>query len=77
MATTPRTLTASYNGLALRHAPGIYRSLDSAEFWAKASAKAAWIVMGLPGEWLVVCPADFERLLRAGYESAPGAERWA
>ena len=61
----------SYNGLALRHRPGIFRNLDAANRWADDSAKAAWVVMGLPGEFLVVCPADFSRLLRAGYEAAP------
>lgn len=64
------SLTYSYNGLPLRNRPSIFRDLSNAESWAKSSVKAAWIVMGLPGEYLVVCPADFERLIRAGYEAA-------
>ena len=59
-----------YNGIPLRNRPSIFRSLAAAERWAAGSAKAAWIVLGAVGEYVVVCPADFSRLTKAGFTPA-------
>lgn len=59
-----------YATISLRNRPAIFRNLAAASRWAAGSAKPAAVVLGLPGEFVVVCMADFSRLLRAGFEAA-------
>ena len=61
------TLHNAYRGIALRNRPAIFRSLAVAEAALPTFTKATWLIMGEPGEYVAVCPADFSRLERAGY----------
>lgn len=59
-----------YNGVALKYRPVIFRDGARAQRAAARHIKPHWVVMGEPGEFLIVCPADFSRLVRAGYAAA-------
>ena len=61
----------SYNGLTLRHTPYVFVSAEAAERYADACVKPMRVVLGLVGDYVIVCPADAERMIRAGYEMAP------
>mgnify|MGYP001558564718 CR=1 FL=1 len=60
----------AYPGIALRNRPAVFRHLDAAEQWAARDAKTLFVVMGAVdedvGRYLAVCPADAQRLVRAG-----------
>jgi len=60
-------MAASYNGISLRAAPIIFRSLAAVESAATRYQKH-WIVLGEVGEYLLVLPVDANRLSAAGYE---------
>lgn len=60
-------MSHSYAGVPLRNRPMVYTSLALAEQCAASCIKAAWIVLGNVGEYVVVCPADYSRLTRAGF----------
>jgi hypothetical protein len=60
--------------LGLRYEPIAFRSLERAKSYASRCTKSMWVVLGDhdgdEGVAWVVCPADFEKLVRAGYEGA-------
>jgi len=62
------TRTNDYNGTTLRHRPDIFSNRERAHSWALRSIKPMWVIMGNVGEYLIVCPSDASRLMRAGYE---------
>jgi len=68
------TRTANYRGTALRHRPEIFTSVEAAQLSLRIGGyvKPMWLVLGHSdddgAEALLVCPADAQRLMRAGYE---------
>ena len=63
------TQNNTYAGITLRHRPLIFRSLDLAGNCAARDPKAV-VMMGVVGEYVVVCMADAARMERAGFEFA-------
>ena len=56
--------------LRLRHAPWEFRDLDLARRFAERCDQPHYVVLGeFPQIW-VACPADAERMTKAGYELA-------
>ena len=60
----------SYNSVALKYSPDIFRIERLAHSYASRSRKFNRVIMGDAGEYLIVCNADAQRLVRAGYELA-------
>lgn len=57
----------NYHGTQLRSTPRVFRNAAFAADYVGLCAKLHLVVMGRPGEFLVVTPVDGERLTRAGY----------
>ena len=60
----------SITGLVLKYEVVQFSSLVLAKSYTAHSVKAAWIVLGDNDKYWIVCPADFEKLIRAGYQAA-------
>ena len=63
------TLPNSYNNVALKHRPVFFSTERYAHSYASRS-RFSRVIMGEAGQYLVVCNADAQRLVRAGYELA-------
>lgn len=53
---------------SLRYTPDIFKSLENAKSFSSHAVKTQWVVMGFVGQYLVVCPADAQRLIKNGFE---------
>jgi len=62
------TLTRNYHGVALKHSPLFFTVESLALMCADRCIKPHRVVMGVVGQFLVVCPADATRLACAGFE---------
>lgn len=58
----------NYHGVSLRNRPDVYRTHAAAARGASYCIKPHYIVMGVAGEFLLVCPSDARRLVSAGFE---------
>lgn len=63
-------LSNSYNNVALKYSPDLFNTERYAHSYASRSRKFNRVIMGEAGQYLVVCNADAQRLVRAGYELA-------
>lgn len=56
-----------YHGIVLRHRPDIFRCPVNAKRSAARRTKPHRVILGEVGDHLIVCNADAQRLVRAGY----------
>lgn len=63
-----RPLRNNYEGVAIKYRPMVYTVAEYAMASAARCIKPHRVVMGIVGQYLVVCPADASRLCRAGFE---------
>lgn len=58
------------NKNGLKYNPAIFSDRELAFSFAHGSVKPHRVILGENGKYWVVCPADAERLQKAGYEYA-------
>jgi len=58
------------NALGLRYKPDQFTQIESAKRWADRCNKLHSVILGCNGMFWVVCFADAQRLVKAGYEIA-------
>ncbi len=68
MTTAKKFLRHSYEGVSLKYRPAVFTTEKNAVSSARRCLKPHRVVMGLAGQWLLVCNADAMRLHRAGFE---------
>jgi len=67
-STSRTALRYSYEGVSLKYRPALFTQERFALSSAARCVKPHRVVMGLVGEFLLVCNADAMRLARAGFE---------